>query len=132
MPKLNPEKVAELAKKLSPSQYDICFRSATEAPFSGELAFEKGEGIYHCVVCGTPLFSSHAKFISKTGWPSFDAPIQGAMEEREDRSLGMVRTEVRCSTCGAHLGHVFDDGPTPTGKRFCINSLALQFRKSMN
>lgn len=130
MPKLDREKDAELTKRLSPEQYDICFRSGTEAPFSGELTFEKGAGAYHCVVCGTPLFSSQAKFISKTGWPSFDAPIQGALEEREDRSLGMVRTEVRCSTCGAHLGHVFDDGPTPTGKRFCINSVALEFRKS--
>lgn len=130
MPKLDPQKVAELAKQLSPERYDICFRSGTEAPFSGELTSEQGAGTYHCVVCGTPLFSSTAKFMSKTGWPSFDAPTQGALEEHKDRSYGMVRTEVRCSACGAHLGHVFDDGPTPTGKRFCINSLSLQFRKS--
>lgn len=130
MPRLDPERVAELKKKLSSEQYDICFRSATEAPFSGELTYEKGAGTYHCVVCETPLFTSEAKFISKTGWPSFDAPIAGALEEHKDRSYGMVRTEIRCGTCGAHLGHVFDDGPTTTGKRFCINSLALEFRKS--
>ncbi len=130
MPKIDAGKVAELAKKLSPEQYDICFRSGTEPPFSGELNFEKGSGTYHCVVCATPLFSSSTKFISKTGWPSFDAPLVGALEELTDRSHGMVRIEVRCSTCGAHLGHVFDDGPTATGKRYCINSRALEFRKS--
>jgi peptide-methionine (R)-S-oxide reductase len=130
VPKIDPTKVAELAKQLSPEQYDICFRSATEAPFSGELTYEQGTGTYHCVVCGTALFTSDAKFISKTGWPSFDAPIAEALEEHADRSYGMVRIEVRCGTCGAHLGHVFDDGPTATGKRFCINSRALEFKKS--
>jgi len=129
VPKLDPQKVAELAKNISPEQYDICFRSGTEAPFSGELTYEQGAGTYQCVVCGTPLFTSDAKFISKTGWPSFDAPIAGALEEHADRSYGMVRIEVRCATCGAHLGHVFDDGPTATGKRFCINSRALKFER---
>ena len=130
MPKLDPDTVAELKKKLTAEQYDVCFRSGTEPPFSGELIFEQRAGTYHCAVCGEPLFASTAKFFSKTGWPSFDAPIKGSLEEHQDRSHGMVRTDIRCSTCGAHLGHVFDDGPTATGKRFCINSLALQFRKS--
>lgn len=130
MPKLDSTQVENLKKNLSPAQYDICFRSGTEPPFSGELNFEKGEGTYKCVVCDTPLFSSKTKFLSKTGWPSFDAPLEGALEEREDFSHGMTRTEVRCSTCSAHLGHVFDDGPTATGKRYCINSLSLKFQKS--
>ncbi len=130
MPKLDSKQVEDLKKNLSSAQYDICFRSGTEPPFSGELTFEKGEGTYKCVVCATPLFSSSSKFLSKSGWPSFDAPIEGALEEREDINHGMIRTEVRCATCGAHLGHVFDDGPTATGKRYCINSLALKFRKS--
>jgi peptide-methionine (R)-S-oxide reductase len=129
MPKLDPKKVEVLKKKLSEEEYDICFRSGTEAPFSGELTLEKGEGTYHCVVCDSPLFTSKTKFISKTGWPSFDAPIKGALEEIEDKGFGMIRTELRCATCGAHLGHVFDDGPTATGKRFCINSRALTFKK---
>lgn len=130
MPKIDATKVAELARKLRPEQYDICFRSGTERPFSGELNLEQRAGAYHCVVCGEPLFSSTAKFISKTGWPSFDAPVAGALEEREDHSHGMIRIEVRCASCGSHLGHVFDDGPTSTGKRFCINSLALEFKES--
>lgn len=130
MPKLDSKKVEALKKKLSSAQYDICFRSGTEAPFSGEMWLSKDKGVYRCAVCGQPLFSSETKFISKTGWPSFDAPIAGALEEHEDRSMGMIRTEVRCATCGAHLGHVFDDGPTKTGKRFCINSLGLEFYKS--
>lgn len=129
MPKMDKKKLEELKKALTPEQYDICFRGGTEAPFTGEYTDLEEKGIYRCVVCKTPLFKSETKFHSGTGWPSFWAPIQGALEEHEDTSLGMTRTEVRCKTCGAHLGHVFRDGPPPSGLRYCINSLALSFKK---
>lgn len=111
---------------LTPEQFRVCRAAGTERPFSGEYCNTKAQGIYRCVCCGQKLFDSGSKFDSGTGWPSFtDAAVEGALEEHQDLSHGMVRTEVRCSRCGAHLGHVFDDGPPPTGKRYCINSVCL-------
>jgi peptide-methionine (R)-S-oxide reductase len=129
MPKIDPKKLEELKRALTPEQYDICFRAGTEPPFSGQYTDLDEEGTYHCVVCQSPLFSSETKYHSGTGWPSFWAPLEGALEEHKDTSLSMTRTEVRCTICGAHLGHVFPDGPEPTGRRYCINSRALTFKK---
>ncbi|HEX6976768.1 MAG TPA: peptide-methionine (R)-S-oxide reductase MsrB [Patescibacteria group bacterium] len=121
-------KVDDLKKKLTKEQYNVCFLKGTEPPFSGKYTNNHEEGMYECVVCGTPLFSSNSKFDSKTGWPSFDKPVVNEnIDFSEDSSMGMRRIEVMCKKCGSHLGHVFDDGPTKTGKRFCINSLSLNF-----
>lgn len=111
---------------LDPEQYNVCRLSATERPFTGKYNDEKTAGVYHCICCDAPLFDSTTKFDSGCGWPSFYQPIgDEAMVEIRDTTHGMVRTEVKCSTCDAHLGHVFPDGPPPTGLRYCINSVCL-------
>ena len=120
----------EWRRQLSPEAYHVCREHGTEAPFSGKLYHNKEEGIYRCVCCGAPLFTSDTKFDSGSGWPSYFEPYsEEALLEVKDTSFGMVRTEVRCARCDAHLGHVFPDGPEPTGLRYCINSVCLAFEK---
>lgn len=115
-------------EKLTPEQYRVLREGGTEAPGSGALLHEKRAGTYTCVACGNELFASDAKFESGTGWPSFDQALPGAVKYIEDTSHGMHRTEVQCAKCGGHLGHVFDDGPESTGKRYCMNSVCLDLK----
>ncbi|MCK9351993.1 MAG: peptide-methionine (R)-S-oxide reductase MsrB [Candidatus Paceibacterota bacterium] len=120
-----PKNEEEWKKKLTPEQYKILRERGTEPAFSGKYVHKREDGIYVCAACGNPLFSSDAKFDSETGWPSFDAALPGSISETLDTSYDIERMEVTCAKCGSHLGHVFDDGPTITGKRYCINSVCL-------
>ena len=120
----------ELRARLTDEQFRITQRKETERPFTGRYLNNKGEGIYACVACGAELFASDAKYDSGSGWPSFWLPLAGdRVQSHRDVSHGMVRTEVTCANCGAHLGHLFDDGPQPSGERFCINSASIDFVK---
>ncbi len=124
-----PQTEEEWKKVLTPEQYQVLRQKGTEAPFSGKLLHSDKDGIYRCMACGNPLFASDAKFDSGTGWPSFDEALPGAVILNEDHSHGMNRIEVVCAKCGSHLGHMFDDGPTKTGKRYCLNSVCLDLEE---
>jgi peptide-methionine (R)-S-oxide reductase len=121
------EREAALRERLTPEQYEVTQRAGTERAFTGRYWDTHDDGTYHCIVCDAPLFSADTKFDSGTGWPSFWQPMDDAsVALHADTSFGMVRTEVTCAACGAHLGHLFDDGPRPTGQRFCMNSASLR------
>lgn len=121
-----PQTEEEWKKKLTPEQYHVLREKGTEASHSGAPIHADESGVYRCAACGAPLFAADAKFDSGTGWPSFDQALPGAVRELPDDALGMQRTEVVCANCGSHLGHVFDDGPTATGKRYCTNSVCFE------
>ena len=118
----------EFKEKLTSEQYRVLRQKGTEMPFSGKYLHEERDGTYACMACGHPLFASGAKFDSGTGWPSFDDALPGAVKEIRDDSLGMSRVEIVCANCSSHLGHVFPDGPTETGKRYCMNSVCLDLK----
>ncbi len=122
-----PKNEQEWREKLTPEQYKILREKGTEAPFTGKLLQEKRDGLYTCAACGNPLYASDTKFDSGTGWPSFDQALPGAIKLLDDNAHGMQRTEVVCAQCGSHLGHLFNDGPTKTGQRYCMNSVCLDF-----
>lgn len=121
---------AEWQKELSEEQYKILRQKGTERPFTGEYNLHFENGTYHCAGCNQKLFESSSKFDSHCGWPSFDESIKGTVEYVLDKTLGMMRTEIVCSNCGGHLGHVFNDGPTDTGTRYCVNSMSINFDKN--
>ncbi|QJP35722.1 peptide-methionine (R)-S-oxide reductase MsrB [Nonlabens sp. Ci31] len=121
----------EYKEKLTPEQYQILREKGTERPFTGEYNTHYDKGVYSCAACGNELFKSDQKFDSGCGWPSFDDEVEGAIERKRDATHGMMRTEIMCSNCGSHLGHVFNDGPTATGIRHCVNSLSLDFKKEV-
>ena len=121
----------ELNKKhLNQDQFEVTQNCGTEPPFSGELLYEKRDGIYSCVVCDFALFESEKKYESGTGWPSFYDALEDTISTKEDNSYGMKRIEINCKKCGSHLGHIFPDGPRPTGQRYCVNSLSLTFSEN--
>lgn len=130
MKKSLPKNEDEWKKKLTGEQYSVLREKRTETPFIGKYVHENKNGMYACVACGNLLFSSDSKFDSKTGWPSFDKALPRAIEHVKDNSYGMNRTEVICAKCKSHLGHVFDDGPTKTGKRYCLNSICLDLQEN--
>ena len=131
MPERIERSQAEWKQSLSPEQFQVARCGGTERAFTGAYWNNKKTGLYHCICCDAPLFSSAAKFDSGTGWPSFwDGASPDAISTKEDRSHGMVRVEINCSRCDAHLGHIFSDGPAPTGQRYCVNSASLDFKGS--